>query len=156
MLVEKCEVLGLRLRIDRGVLKADAPKGVMTAGLVAQLKAHKSELLATTLAQKPVNLDARLCCRAIVANPYALLDWDNRKRCQIIGRVEPPSPEYSTVKYLRLLLKYVPGRAPSGTPEIWLDTYIPHSQDKIKTYLKKSGDCGHLTWRLSGARSGSR
>lgn len=31
-------VLGIRLRIDRGVLTPDTPKGVMTADLVAQLK----------------------------------------------------------------------------------------------------------------------
>ncbi len=79
------------------------------------------------------------CCRAIVANPYALLAGDKREKCHIIGRVEPPSPEYSTIEYLRLPLKYVPStQAPSGTPEIWLDTYTPHSQDSIETYLKKA------------------
>jgi len=79
------------------------------------------------------------CCRAIVADPYALLAGKKREKCQIIGRVEPPSPEYATIEYLRLLLKYVPStQAPSGTPEIWLDTYTPHSQDSIETYLKKA------------------
>jgi len=81
------------------------------------------------------------CCRAIVANPYALLAGNKREKCQIIGRVETPSPKHATIEYLRLLLKYVPSTAPnnkSGNPEIWLDTYIPHSQDSIEPYLKKA------------------
>ena len=85
------------------------------------------------------------CCRTIVANPYALLRGDKPGKCQIIiiGKVEPPNsnPRYSTIEYLALPLKYVPSTAPdnkSGNPEIWLDTYIPHSQPKIKRYLKKA------------------
>lgn len=77
--------------------------------------------------------------RAAVANPYALLVGVKDRTYQIIGKVEPPSPLYPTIQYLRLLLKYVPStEAPSGTPEIWLDTYTPHSQDSIKGYLKKA------------------
>ena len=77
--------------------------------------------------------------RAVVANPYALLAGDRDRTYQIIGRVEPPSPLYPTIQYLRLLLKYVPStQAPSGTPEIWLDTFIPHSQESIKRYLRKA------------------
>lgn len=77
--------------------------------------------------------------RAVVANLYALLAGDKDRTYQIIGRVEPPSPLYPTIQYLRLLLKYVPStQAPSGTPEIWLDTFTPHSQDSIKRYLRKA------------------
>jgi len=77
--------------------------------------------------------------RAVVANPYALLAGHKDRTYQIIGRVEPPSPLYPTIQYLRLLLKYVPStQAPSGTPEIWLDTFTPHSQDSIKRYLRKA------------------
>jgi hypothetical protein len=91
------------------------------------------------------------CCRAIVANPYALLAGDKREACQIIGRVEPPSPEYSTIEYLKLPLKYVPStEAPSGTPEIWLDTYTPHSQDSIKRYLRRAVIVGAKEWDQKG------
>lgn len=77
--------------------------------------------------------------RAVVAHPYALLAGDKDRTYQIIGRVEPPGPLYPTIQYLRLLLKYVPStQAPSGTPEIWLDTYTPHSQGSIKHYLRKA------------------
>jgi hypothetical protein len=67
-------------------------------------------------------------CRAIVANPYALLLGKKHGKCKIIiiGGVEPPSPAYATIQYLRLVLKYVPGTC-ATSPEIWLDTYIPHS-----------------------------
>jgi hypothetical protein len=77
--------------------------------------------------------------RAVVANPYALLPGDKDRTYQIIGTVEPPNPLYPTIQYLRLVLKYVPGtQASSGTPELWLDTYTPHSQDSIRPYLRKA------------------
>jgi len=81
------------------------------------------------------------CCRATVANPHALLRGDKPEKCQIIiiGKVDPPSPAYATIEYVKLPLKYVPStQARSGHPEIWLDTYTPHSQNSIKTSLKKA------------------
>ena len=49
---------------------------------------------------------------------------------QIIRQVEP-HPDYPTVCYLRLILKYVPSiRAGSHAPELWLSTYIPQSSLK--------------------------
>ena len=80
------------------------------------------------------------CCRAIIAKPYALLRGTKRDRCQIIliGRVEPPNPQYATVQYMRLVVKCVPSTQ-EYPPELWLDTYIPHSEDKeLKRHLKKA------------------
>jgi hypothetical protein len=80
------------------------------------------------------------CCRAIIANPYALLRETKRDRCKIIliGRVEPPSPQYATVQYMRLVVKYVPSTQ-EHPPELWLDTYTPHSENKeLKRHLKKA------------------
>ena len=71
--------------------------------------------------------------RAVLADPYALLAGDRDRTYQIIGKVEPPSPLYPTIRFLRLLLKYDPStQAHFRTPEIWLDTYVPHSQESIK------------------------
>ena len=80
------------------------------------------------------------CCRAIIANPYALLRGTKRDRYQIIliGRVEPPSPRYATVQYMRLVVQYVPSTQ-EHPPELWLDTYIPHSEDKeLQRHLEKA------------------
>jgi hypothetical protein len=77
--------------------------------------------------------------RAVVADPCALLPGDKDRTYQIIGTVEPPNPLYRTIQYLRLVLKYVPStQAFSGTPELWLDTYIPHSRDSIRRYLSNA------------------
>jgi hypothetical protein len=65
--------------------------------------------------------------RAVVANPHAGALGNEDRTYQIIGRVEPHD-RYLTLQYLRLILKYVPSTSPtsgSGTPEIWLRTYIP-------------------------------
>jgi hypothetical protein len=76
--------------------------------------------------------------RSVVANPCWLLGGDKKRRYQIIGRVEPPSL-YPTTQYLRLVLKYVPStQASSGTPEMWLVTWTPHSRDTVNRYLRKA------------------
>jgi TubC N-terminal docking domain len=45
-LIEQCRRLGVQLRVEGGALAYDAPKGVMTPALAAELKAHKPAILA--------------------------------------------------------------------------------------------------------------
>jgi len=79
------------------------------------------------------------CAHEVVANPYALLAGRSTQTYQIIGRVEPPGTRWPSIRYLRLLLKYVPSsQAPSGTPEIWLQTMVAHTPSTIKSYLRKA------------------
>jgi hypothetical protein len=79
------------------------------------------------------------CARAVVANPYALVTGSKPRTYQIIGRVEPPSAQYPTIRYLRLVLKYVPStQSSSGTPEIWLQTLIAHTQNTIERSLREA------------------
>lgn len=79
------------------------------------------------------------CARAVVENPFALLAGKNTRMYQIIGRVEPPSARYPTIRYLRLVLKYVPNtQSTSGTPEIWLQTLIAHTPRTIERFLRKA------------------
>jgi hypothetical protein len=74
--------------------------------------------------------------RAVLSNPYALNRGKQAQRYQIIGRVEPPSSQYPTIQYFRLVLKYVPSnQAHSGRPEMWLATCTSHSQQSIRRYL---------------------
>ncbi len=80
-----------------------------------------------------------MSARAIVENPYAFLPGNSDPWFQLIGQVEPPSSRYSKIRYLRLVLKYVPGyKSSSRTPEIWLQTMIAHSQSTIEPYLRKA------------------
>ena len=77
------------------------------------------------------------CARAVVKNPRWYLAGDRTQTYQIIGSVEPPSAQYSTIRYMRLVLKYVPSKE-SCPAEIWLQTFIPQSQKTINSYLKKA------------------
>jgi hypothetical protein len=75
--------------------------------------------------------------RKSIVNPYALNNDAQPRRYQIIGKVEPPSPQYATIRFLRLVVKYVPsGSARSGRPEMWLNTYTPHTPEGIRRYLR--------------------
>jgi hypothetical protein len=57
---------------------------------------------------------------------------------QLIREMEP-HPNYPTIRYMRLILKYVPSvRSDSHAPEIWLRTYIPQPYEKIKSTLQKA------------------
>ena len=77
--------------------------------------------------------------RAIVKNPYALLPGKSHHTFQLIGRVELPSSRYPEIRYLRLVVKYVPGnKSSSGIPEIWLQTMVAHNQSTIEPYLRKA------------------
>ncbi|MGH8577107.1 MAG: hypothetical protein ACREXJ_09380 [Gammaproteobacteria bacterium] len=44
--LERCRVAGIRLRVEGTDLLCDAPQGALTPELVADLKAHKAEILA--------------------------------------------------------------------------------------------------------------
>ena len=76
---------------------------------------------------------------ATIAHPYAFILEAKREICQLIGRVEPPSAQYRTTQYIRLVLEYKPrGHNPPSDPVIQFKTWIPHSQRKIRAYLKKA------------------
>jgi hypothetical protein len=78
--------------------------------------------------------------RAVVANPHAALRGNKDRTYQIIGKVEPHS-QYPTLDHIRLILKYVPSASPtsgSGTPELWLDTYTPHTREAFQDYLARA------------------
>jgi hypothetical protein len=75
--------------------------------------------------------------RDVLSNPCALRAGNRERTYQIIGQVEPPGPLYSSIRYFRLVLKYVPStQAASGSPEMWLVTYNPHSDETIRPYLQ--------------------
>ena len=75
--------------------------------------------------------------RKTIVNPYALKNDARPSRFQIIGRVKPPSSQYATIRFLRLVVKYVPSTsAHSGSPEMWLNTYTPHTPEGIRRYLR--------------------
>ena len=79
------------------------------------------------------------CARAVITNPFWYLPGNKPNTYQLIRRVEPPNGLYQTIRYMRLILKYVPStRADSHTPEIWLSTYIPQSHKKIRSTLKEA------------------
>jgi hypothetical protein len=76
---------------------------------------------------------------ATIAHPYALIPGARREICEIIGRVEPPSAQYQTTQYIRLVLEYKPrGHNPPSDPVIQFKTWTPHSQQSIRVYLKKA------------------
>jgi hypothetical protein len=75
--------------------------------------------------------------RKTVVNPYALKNDARPHRFHVIGKVRPPSSQHATIRFLRLVVRYVPsGSANSGSPEMWLDTYIPHTPAGIRRYLR--------------------
>jgi hypothetical protein len=79
------------------------------------------------------------CARAVVKNPSWYLAGNKLHTYQLIGSVEPPNALYPTIRYMRLILKYVSStRAHAHAPEIWLSTYIPQSHETIKNALKKA------------------
>ena len=76
---------------------------------------------------------------ATIAHPYAFILGARREICHLIGRVEPPSAQYQTTQYIRLVLEYKHrGHNPPSDPVIQFKTWIPHSQRKIRAYLKKA------------------
>jgi hypothetical protein len=60
VIIERCRLAGIRLWVEEGTLRYDAPKGAMTPGLRTGLKARKAELMAALgqpPASKPRGLD---------------------------------------------------------------------------------------------------
>jgi hypothetical protein len=49
---------------------------------------------------------------------------------------EPPGPLYPSIRYFRLVLKYVPSTQAFWTPEMWLVTYNPYSNESVRPYLR--------------------
>jgi hypothetical protein len=79
------------------------------------------------------------CARAVIENPSRYLAGNEPHTYQIIGSIEPPSVLYPTIRYIRLILKYVPSaRAHSHAPEIWLRSMWAQSQRGITSSLKKA------------------
>ncbi len=76
--------------------------------------------------------------RAVICNPYALIRGKEPEKYQIIGRVEPPSSRYQTIKYFRLVLKYVPGQGKSRSGELWVSTWNAHSEKSVARYLRQA------------------
>jgi hypothetical protein len=76
---------------------------------------------------------------ATIAHPYAFLLEERPEFCQLIGKVDPPSAQYPTTQYIRLVLEYKPrGHNPPSDPLIQCKTWTPHSQRKIRRYLKQA------------------
>jgi hypothetical protein len=85
---------------------------------------------------------------ATIAHPYAFILGEKREICQLIGKVEPPSARFRTTQYIRLVLEYKPRRYnPPSDPVIQLKTWTPHSQRKIRGYLKKAVLVSTLPYR---------
>ena len=53
-LIERCRLAGIRLRVEGTDLQCDAPRGAMTPDLIAELKAHKPDIV-KALRQPPAS-----------------------------------------------------------------------------------------------------
>jgi hypothetical protein len=56
--IERCRLAGIRLWVEDGTLRYDAPKGAMTPELITDLKLHKPDIVKALAHPDPLPLSA--------------------------------------------------------------------------------------------------